>query len=642
MSPSLPEIVAGPILRHCNNNHFTVWLITTNPNYFHCKLFNDESSFFDRKLTKDEFTQVQVGTFAFINLIHLTLEEPLPNHCPINYNLGISSSIDADEIKWLEDCISDLTYKSHLTPHFSIEPNVENMFHGSCRKPHFDSIDGLTIVDNELAKFAEQSRQTQKQNEKHPSMLMLSGDQIYADDVAGPMLDAIHQVMHLLGLFDESWQGAIVNNTQELLAHANCFYNRHQLLPHDSENKAVYDKMFAASKKPIFTSVNSANHLVTFSEVIAMYALSWSPALWETVNLSKTFINLKEQQLYDKELKVINKFSKELFKVRRALAHIPTYMIFDDHDITDDWNLTRGWEETAYGNPFSKRIIGNTLIGYWLCQGWGNAPEKFNSLTTDIERRFTAQGLVEQDTLIDELIAWNQWHYHLNTSPKVVVLDTRTQRWRSESKANKPSGLMDWESLSNLQQELIGQPSVIMVSPAPIYGVKLIEVIQRIFTFFGQPLMVDAENWMAHKGTANVILNIFQHPKTPPNFIILSGDVHYSFVYEVTHRFRRNRSKILQITCSGIKNQFPDKLLHTLDKLNRYLYATYSPLNWFTKRRRMKIRVRKPFENKRSHLLNQSGIGQILIEDDGKKVEASVLVENDKKIIFKKTKNKLN
>ena len=40
-----------------------------------------------------------------------------------------------------------------------------------------------------------------------------------------------------------------------------------------------------------------------------------------------------------------------------------------------------------------------------------------------------------------------------------------------------------------------------------MFGVKLIEVVQRLCTFAGQALTVDAENWMAHRGAAWV-----QHP----------------------------------------------------------------------------------------------------------------------------------
>ncbi len=43
---------------------------------------------------------------------------------------------------------------------------------------------------------------------------------------------------------------------------------------------------------------------------------------------------------------------------------------------------------------------------------------------------------------------------------------------------------------------------------------------------------------MAHRGAAQVILNIFRHSRTPGNYVILSGDVHYSFVYEVLIRHR--------------------------------------------------------------------------------------------------------
>ena len=402
-------------------------------------------------------------------------------------------------------------------------------------------------------------------------------------------------------------------HSAELFSSEYCYYQRDKLLPQNADNKAVYQHLFGGSKKPIFTSVNAKNHLVCLSEILAMYLLVWSPSLWPLVKLKKHTVSKDFYSLYQQECIVLNDFVFGLSEVRRGLAHIPTYMIFDDHDITDDWNLTLAWEEAACGHPFSKQIIGNALIAYWLCQGWGNTPDTFQQLTKKIAPHFTPQGVDLQMALINELLAWQQWHFCLATSPKIVVLDTRTQRWRSESKASKPSGLMDWEALSDLQQELIDQPSVIMVSPAPIYGVKLIETIQRIFTFFGQPLLVDAENWMAHKGTANVMLNIFRHVKTPPNFIILSGDVHYSFVYAVSHRFRCHSSTIYQITSSGIKNQFPAGLLKWLGIMNRVLYSPFSPLNWFTQRRRMKIKERKPSQSSHSALYNRSGIGQLTL-----------------------------
>jgi len=60
--------------------------------------------------------------------------------------------------------------------------------------------------------------------------------------------------------------------------------------------------------------------------------------------------------------------------VRRALANVPTYMIFDDHDVTDDWNLTARWRDRVRASPAGRRIVANALAAYWAFQGWGNDP----------------------------------------------------------------------------------------------------------------------------------------------------------------------------------------------------------------------------------------------------------------------------
>jgi hypothetical protein len=429
-----------------------------------------------------------------------------------------------------------------------------------------------------------------------------------------------------LGLFPEKLDGAVVSDSEELLRSDFCYYRREELLPRSKETKTLRNRFFGGVRKPIFTTDSAHNHLVTFAEVAAMYLLIWSPELWAYVDMEEKDIPDSHINLYEVERVEVELFANGLQGVRRLLAHLPTYMIFDDHDVTDDWNLTRGWEEAAYEHPFSRRIIGNALIGYFLFQGWGNNPQQFDGqFLHHVHNCFDEPGGERQDALIDFLLKYEGWNYTLPTSPKMVVLDTRTNRWWSESSLSKPSGLMEWENLSDLQQELIDQPSVLLVSPAPIFGVKLIEVVQRIITFFGYPLMVDAENWMAHPGSANVILNIFRHRKTPENFVILSGDVHYSFVYDVQLKYRRNSPHIWQITCSGFKNEFPHTLLKWFERFNRWLYATHSPLNWFTKRRRMRIRPRKPDFHRSSQLFNGSSVGRVRLNDLGEPTAISVL-----------------
>ena len=620
----MPQVIAGPIVRKVTSTECHIWVVTSNADSPTLNLSANEvvvSGNCQRET-------IRVGKYAFIHLLSFTSSEPFEDTARIGYSLSFSD--DAQQASW-ENEQRGLLYDGQSSLCFHYTETPETILHGSCRKPHFHSDDALAQVDV-LHKNA-----FKKQND-FPDLLLMTGDQIYADDVAGPMLKAIHSVIDRLGLYHEALEGAVVTNTNELATHEHGYYEREQLLPQIATNTVLSSIFFGAKKKPVFTSVNAQNHLIGSAEIIAMYLLVWSDTLWADINIDKDGIPQKYHAIFDKEHEALNGFVKQLPQVRRALAHIPTYMIFDDHDVTDDWNLTRGWEQEVYGNPLSKRMIGNALIGYLLCQGWGNAPKKVAPLIAKVQESMGESGLNSHDEIIDELLDFDQWHYRLDTTPPIEVLDTRTQRWRSESNMNKPSGLMDWEALCDFQHSIIGKESVIVVSAAPIYGVKVIEAIQKVFTFFGKALTVDAENWMAHKGTANVILNIFRHYKTPPDFIILSGDVHYSFVYDVRLRFRRNSPHITQFTCSGLKNAFPDGLIKWLDRLNRVLYRSKSPLNLFTRRRNMSVKAREPSLGY-GELFNGCAIGVLKISQKTTDVQCKALLSNGKEVEFPASKD---
>jgi hypothetical protein len=617
---TLPLVIAGPILRHVHSQLVTLWLVTSQADGPQVRLSQDQTLLAGNTAIET----LAVGKHAYIHLLTFTPDSPIQAGQRYDYQLEFAHKAHSEQ--WHSEQ-QTLLYAQQTSLHFVWQQQITHLIHGSCRKPHHDSDDSLCRVD----KLIEQSLAGKG---KRPDMLMLTGDQIYADDVAGPMLFAINQVIERLGLFQESIEGALIHHSEALAQHPFGYYQRQKLLPEIATNTALSKLFFGAKKKPIFTSANAQNHLISCAEILAMYLLVWSDTLWPDIDLTPPKLNQDLVQKYTREKTVIQHFSHSLTGIRRALAHLPVYMIFDDHDVTDDWNLTRGWEQEVYGHPLSKRMVGNALIGYWLCQGWGNQADVFTELASLAKNTFTPQGLQQQNAFIDALLNFQQWHFQLNTSPPIHVLDTRTRRWRSESSLNKPSGLMDWEALCEFQQGLIGHDAVIVVSAAPIYGVKFIEVIQKIFTLMGKALTVDAENWMAHKGTASVMLNIFRHSQTPPHFIILSGDVHYSFVYDVRLRFQRNSPKITQFTCSGIKNTFPEGLLRWLDRFNRWLYSPHSPLNIFTRRRNMSVNDRHPGHHPSQTLLNQAAIGQLLLDDNLNEIQCFALCANGERIEF--------
>jgi hypothetical protein len=636
MSPTLPLVIAGPILRRLTPNGLVLWLAVRDPVRVRLALDPGEGPPRDHPLEPGAPGCRLIGAGAHLHylLIHLTLADPLPTDRPIGYDLLLQPLGDADA-PWQgwRDWAPGLCYPGRDTPCFMLPGRIRSLLHGSCRKPHHDDGDGLAQADRLLARCiaattgiataAAKDTDAADPLPEWPSLLMLTGDQVYADDVAGPLLRAIHQLIEHLGLPAESLGGAGeigLADSEALYGHPAGYYRRETLLPRHRRNYALLEVLFGGVEKPVFTTASAHNHLITLGEMLAMYLLVWSPAPWAGLDLAPPpGLDAASRALYARERVLIDAFVAELPAVRRLFAHLPVAMIFDDHDITDDWNLSREWEEIVYGHPFSRRVIGNALIAYLLNQGWGNRPESFDEQTLDaVAGCLGAPGTPAHEDCIDSLLRFGHWHFEWPTTPPLVVIDTRTHRWRSERAACEPSGLMNWEALTDLQQTLRGEPAVLLVSPAPIFGVKLIEGIQRLFTWFGKPLLVDAENWMAHPGAAHAILNIFRHPKTPGHFVVLSGDVHYSFVYDVELRGRIRGPDIWQICSSGVRNAFPPRLLEVLDRANRWLYSPRSPLNWLTRRRHMRVIPRKPEGTAPGRrLLNGSGIGLVELDAEG-------------------------
>jgi hypothetical protein len=640
---SIPPVLAGPILRRVTTNRVAFWFALSVVANARVTFSVDNAVVFSTELNpeSDGYTVLKVGEKLSYLLLDLSLKQPLPEDCWISYQVDLNFQ-DSPDSCWSSttQLDPDLCYPGRSTPGFMIPSRIASVLHGSCRKPHHDSGDGLVQAERMLGSILANIDAGDATETAWPSMLVMSGDQIYGDDVAGPMLHAIHQLLERLELPAEalnSLELEDVSDSSSLYVHADSYYRRENLLPKLEHNKALLDTFFSGVEKPIFTTDTSANHLITLGEYLAMYLLVWSPIPWQLINIDMPeLLNASEKMLWGKESSVLTDFVEGLPDVRRLLAHIPVAMIFDDHDITDDWNLNRHWEEAVYGHPFSQRVVGNGLLAYLINQGWGNSPEDFDKpLLKKVSHALTKPGEGDYDVLIEELLSFENWSYEWPTSPPMIVLDTRTRRWRSESSAHKPSGLLDWEALTDLQRSLRGHSSVLLVSTSPIYGVKLIEVIQRIFTWFGKSLMVDAEYWMNHPGTANGILNVFRHPKTPQNFVVLSGDVHYSFVYDVELRGSNQGPDIWQICSSGLRNNFPKRLLSRLDYLNRWLYSARSPLNWFTKRRNMRIIPRKPDgESSGRRLLNAAGIGLVELDEQGRPWRIRQLVADGKAVSF--------
>jgi hypothetical protein len=59
-------------------------------------------------------------------------------------------------------------------------------------------------------------------------------------------------------------------------------------------------------------------------------------------------------------------------EIRWLLSTLPTAMIFDDHEIIDDWNTSAAWRDEARAQPWWDERIASGLASYWVYQHLGN------------------------------------------------------------------------------------------------------------------------------------------------------------------------------------------------------------------------------------------------------------------------------
>lgn len=223
----LPPVLAGPLLRRLEPTRIVLWLVGTRTLALTLRL----QGVGDIPLDAGKCTVIPVGRHAFVHLIDVVLDSALPCDTCIDYDLLIDGHSPIAE--WAPH----LLYANAGCPNLVVRSRIDQLLHGSCRKPHHPAADGLLCVDQLL------SGETDPQ--QRPALLMMSGDQIYADDVSGPMLRAIHCLIERLGLFDEHLEGAVVSDSARLYEHPASYYHRADLLPALESNETLRERFSA-------------------------------------------------------------------------------------------------------------------------------------------------------------------------------------------------------------------------------------------------------------------------------------------------------------------------------------------------------------------------------------------------------------
>lgn len=383
----LPLVICGPVLRRTEPEAVTVWVALKKAATVTLRVYSQAPPPFPTPLREElQGTRETVRLGENLHVVAVTARpveagRVLAPGAVYFYNLFFGpaggtpvpesgSDLNDEDIVFLAGSDpggpqpTGLSYSPvHRLPSFSLPPadlNKLRLIHGTCRRPQGPGGDVLPAVDamiDEKWPLADE----------RPHLLLLNGDQIYADDVADTVLFLMIDADKALLGWSETLPG--IAQTDERLRQG----RRRKIVRNTAK----------------FTTQDPDGHLLRMGEYFAMYLFTWSAALWprtypDALEVARTPPQSANDEViirgnYEKERATVEAYRKSLGQVRRLLANVPVYMMFDDHDVTDDWNMVRDWGERVYKNPLSRRIVQNALAAYAVFQAWGNTPERFEA-----------------------------------------------------------------------------------------------------------------------------------------------------------------------------------------------------------------------------------------------------------------------
>lgn len=273
---------------------------------------------------------------------------------------------------------------------------------------------------------------------------------------------------------------------------------------------------------------------------------------------------------------------------RWLLSTLPSAMIFDDHDIRDDWNTSQSWKrEINQTSWWHERIVGG-LASYWVYQHVGNlSPEELaqdevwqqivahadGGSSDELDLTRVLDDLAER---VDRQPETYRWSYARDLGEsRLVVVDSRAARVLEPERRS----ILDDDELEWLDGQLRGDVDHLFIGTSlPFFiaqGIHDLEAINEAMATgawgprvarWGEKMRraVDLEHWAAFQdGFAAVLAMVVEvasgkRGQRPGTITFLSGDVHNSYVTRISpDQLPAGSSTILQAVCSPIRNPLP-------------------------------------------------------------------------------------
>ncbi len=265
--------------------------------------------------------------------------------------------------------------------------------------------------------------------------------------------------------------------------------------------------------------------------------------------------------------------------IRWLLSTVPSVMVFDDHDVIDDWNISWRWLQEARETSWWHDRITGAFMAYWLYQHIGNlAPSELDedavyqtvlAATGDV-----GASLETFSELADRESAATRWACRRDFGrTRVLVVDSRAARVLDDDHRD----LVDeeeWAWIVDRSRDEVDH--LLIVSSLPVFmspGVHYLEAWNEAVcagawgkraALVGERIRraLDLEHWPAFQDSFARMVQLLENVaagsdgiEPPATVTLVGGDVHNAYVAEVSKGgLSATRCRVHQVVCSPFRN----------------------------------------------------------------------------------------
>ncbi|MGW7338965.1 alkaline phosphatase D family protein [Streptomyces sp. NPDC054808] len=267
-------------------------------------------------------------------------------------------------------------------------------------------------------------------------------------------------------------------------------------------------------------------------------------------------------------------------EVRWLLSTVPSCMIFDDHDVVDDWNTSAAWLADMRATDWWQERLLSGLMSYWVYQQLGNlSPDELAADPLYAAVRETPDGTAALRAFAARADADPtsvRWSYRRDFGrTRLLMVDSRAARVLEEDRRT----MLDPGEAAWLREQIMdgrgAYDHLLIDTSLPWLLPHLVHDVEAWnsaicggergarWARLGERIRrgADLEHWSAFPSSFTALGDLIAEagtgPGAPATVSVLSGDVHHAYVAEPSWPGRAPDARVAQLTCSPVHNSVP-------------------------------------------------------------------------------------